>query len=47
LKGSILDALKYKVMLKYCRKKGWDEREIPKKSTLKKLSLSEEVNELE
>jgi aldehyde:ferredoxin oxidoreductase len=48
LKGSILDAIKYNVMLKkYYSKRGWDERGIPKKSTLKKLGLSDEANELE
>ena len=48
LKGSMLDALKYDVMLKkYYRKRGWDERGIPKKTTLKKLGLSDEANELE
>ena len=48
LKGSILDALKYNdVLKKYYRKRGWDERGIPKKITLKKLGLSDEAIELE
>ena len=42
LKGAMLDPLKYDVMLnKYYRKRGWDERGIPKKSTLKTLGLSD------
>jgi aldehyde:ferredoxin oxidoreductase len=48
LKGAMLDALKYNVMLKkYYRKRGWDDRGIPKRSTLKKLGLSDEAYELE
>lgn len=48
LKGAMLDALKYDVMLKkYYRKRGWDARGIPTKTTLKKLGLSEEASELE
>jgi aldehyde:ferredoxin oxidoreductase len=48
LKGAMLDALKYDVMLnKYYRKRGWDSRGIPTKTTLKKLGLSDEANELE
>jgi len=31
---------------KYYRKRGWDERGIPKKSTLKKLGLSDVTKEL-
>jgi len=47
LKGSVLDASKYNVMLnKYYRKRGWDERGIPKKTTLKKLGLSNVANQL-
>jgi aldehyde:ferredoxin oxidoreductase len=48
LKGSMLDPWKYDVMLKkYYRKRGWDERGIPKKTTLKKLGLSEVAKQLE
>ncbi len=48
LKGSVLDELKYNIMLKkYYRKRGWDERGAPKKSTLKRLGLADEANELE
>ena len=47
LKGSMLDLLKYDVMLKkYYRKRGWDERGIPKKTTLKKLGLSDVAKQL-
>jgi aldehyde:ferredoxin oxidoreductase len=48
LKGAMLDALQYDVMLKkYYRKRGWDARGIPKKITLKKLGLSDVATELE
>jgi aldehyde:ferredoxin oxidoreductase len=47
LKGSKLDLVKYNVMLqKYYRKRGWDERGIPKKLTLKKLGLSDVAKQL-
>jgi aldehyde:ferredoxin oxidoreductase len=47
LKGAMLDPLKYDAMLnKYYRKRGWDERGIPKKSTLKTLGLSDVAKEL-
>ena len=47
LKGAMLDPLKYDAMLnKYYRKRGWDERGIPKKSTLKKLGLTDVAKEL-
>jgi len=47
LKGYVLDASKYNVMLnKYYRKRGWDERGIPKKTTLKKLGLSNVAKQL-
>jgi aldehyde:ferredoxin oxidoreductase len=47
LKGSKLDLVKYNVMLqKYYRKRGWDERGIPKKITLKKLGLSDVAKQL-
>jgi aldehyde:ferredoxin oxidoreductase len=39
LKDSKLELVKYDVMLqKYYKKRGWDERGIPKKITLKNLS---------
>jgi aldehyde:ferredoxin oxidoreductase len=47
LKGAKLDSVKYDVMLqKYYKKRGWDERGIPKKITLKKLGLSDEAKQL-
>lgn len=47
LKGSKLDAVKYDVMLKrYYRKRGWDERGIPKRTTLTKLGLGAVSKEL-
>jgi aldehyde:ferredoxin oxidoreductase len=47
LKGSKLDSVKYNVMLrKYYRKRGWDERGIPKKITLRKLGLSDVAKQL-
>jgi aldehyde:ferredoxin oxidoreductase len=47
LKGKKLDKEKYEAMLlKYYRKKGWDEQGIPKKSTLKKFGLTDVVNQL-
>ena len=47
LKGRKLDRDKYDAMLgKYYRKRGWDERGIPKKSTLKKLGLSDVATQL-
>jgi aldehyde:ferredoxin oxidoreductase len=48
LKGAMLDLVKYDGMLKkYYRKRGWDERGIPKKTTLKKLGLSDVARQLE
>jgi aldehyde:ferredoxin oxidoreductase len=48
LKGAMLDALQYNAMLKkYYRKRGWDDRGIPKKSTLQKLGLLDVANQLE
>jgi aldehyde:ferredoxin oxidoreductase len=48
LKGAKLDKEKYVTMLnKYYRKRGWDERGIPKKNTLKKLGLSDVANQLD
>jgi aldehyde:ferredoxin oxidoreductase len=47
LKGARLDRAKYEVMLKmYYRKRGWDERGVPTKSTLEKLNLKDVANEL-
>jgi aldehyde:ferredoxin oxidoreductase len=47
LKGSMLDLAKFDGMLnKYYRKRGWDERGIPRKTTLKKLGLSDVANQL-
>ena len=48
LEGSMLDLVKFDAMLKkYYAKRGWDERGIPKKTTLQKLSLSDVANKLE
>ena len=48
IKGSKLDLVKYEGLLKkYYRKRGWDERGIPKKTTLKKLGLSDVARQLE
>jgi len=47
LKGSKLDSVKYDIMLqKYYKKRGWDERGIPKKITLKTLGLSDVAKQL-
>jgi aldehyde:ferredoxin oxidoreductase len=47
LKGAMLDRAKYDVMLqKYYRRRGWDERGIPTKATLKKLGLDDAVGQL-
>ncbi|MDM7274700.1 MAG: aldehyde ferredoxin oxidoreductase family protein [Thermoprotei archaeon] len=46
--GSKLDPEKYHWMLqKYYQKRGWDERGIPRKSTLRKLKLEYTIPELE
>jgi len=46
-KGAKLDRAKYDVMLKrYYKKRGWDERGIPTKTTLKKLGLENAVKQL-
>ena len=48
LKGSTLDLEKYNTMLSaYYEKRGWDERGIPKKSTLAKLGLLDEAKQLD
>ncbi len=47
LKGSKLDLEKYKDMLqKYYHKRGWDDRGIPTKTTLKKLGLNDVAKKL-
>ncbi|MCW4002189.1 MAG: aldehyde ferredoxin oxidoreductase C-terminal domain-containing protein, partial [Candidatus Bathyarchaeota archaeon] len=47
LKGSKLDLVKFDDMLKkYYAKRGWDERGVPKKTTLKKLGLPEVAKQL-
>jgi aldehyde:ferredoxin oxidoreductase len=47
LKGAKLDRTRYNEMLQmYYRKRGWDERGIPKKSTLKNLGLENAAKEL-
>ena len=48
LKGAMLDPVKYDAMLrKYYKKRGWDEKGIPTKTTLKKLGLSDVAKELD
>ncbi|MEM2690566.1 MAG: aldehyde ferredoxin oxidoreductase C-terminal domain-containing protein, partial [Candidatus Bathyarchaeia archaeon] len=47
LKGAKLDRTKYEVMLKmYYKKRGWDERGIPTKTTLEKLGLKDAAKQL-
>jgi aldehyde:ferredoxin oxidoreductase len=47
LKGAKLDRTKYDVMLRmYYRKRGWDERGIPTKTTLKRLGLEDVTKKL-
>jgi aldehyde:ferredoxin oxidoreductase len=47
LKGAKLDKAKYEVMLNmYYRKRGWDERGIPTKTTLEKLGLKDVAKQL-
>ncbi|MEM2999395.1 MAG: aldehyde ferredoxin oxidoreductase family protein [Candidatus Bathyarchaeia archaeon] len=47
LKGAKLDLTKYNIMLQqYYQKRGWDERGIPKKSTLKRLGLEDVAKQL-
>ena len=46
-KGAKLDKSKYEAMLQmYYKKRGWDNRGIPTKSTLSKLGLSDVAQEL-
>ncbi|MBC7130762.1 aldehyde ferredoxin oxidoreductase family protein [Candidatus Bathyarchaeota archaeon] len=48
LKGAKLDRDKYEAMLQiYYKKRGWDERGIPKKETLIQLGLKDVIGELE
>jgi len=48
LKGAKLDRTKYDVMLqRYYRKRGWDERGIPTKTTLNNLGLADVAKQLE
>jgi aldehyde:ferredoxin oxidoreductase len=47
MKGAKLDRAKYDAMLsKYYRKRGWDERGIPTKTTLRKLGLEDVAEKL-
>ncbi len=47
LKGAKLDRAKYEVMLNmYFRKRGWDERGVPTKTTLEKLGLKDVAKQL-
>jgi aldehyde:ferredoxin oxidoreductase len=47
LKGAKLDRSKYDVMLqRYYKKRGWDERGIPTKTTLKRLGLEDVAKQL-
>ncbi|MBX5328120.1 MAG: aldehyde ferredoxin oxidoreductase family protein [Candidatus Bathyarchaeota archaeon] len=47
LKGAKLDRAKYDVMLqRYYKKRGWDERGIPTKTTLNKLGLKDVAKQL-
>jgi len=47
LRGSKLDRAKYDAMLQsYYRRRGWDERGIPTRATLKKLGLNDAAEEL-
>ncbi|MCW4007911.1 MAG: aldehyde ferredoxin oxidoreductase family protein [Candidatus Bathyarchaeota archaeon] len=47
LKGAKLDLTRYNIMLRqYYQKRGWDERGIPKKSTLKRLGLEDVAKQL-
>lgn len=47
LKGAKLDKAKYEVMLNmYYKKRGWDERGIPTKTTLEKQGLKDIANQL-
>jgi aldehyde:ferredoxin oxidoreductase len=44
----VLDYEKYNDMLSaYYKKRGWDERGVPKQSTLERLGLAEEAKQLD
>jgi aldehyde:ferredoxin oxidoreductase len=48
LKGSMLDLEKYNAMLSlYYQKRGWDERGVPKRSTMERFDLANEAKQLE
>lgn len=48
MKGAKLDRTKYNIMLqKYYSKRGWDERGIPTKTTLKQLGLGDVAKQLQ
>ncbi|MEM3578139.1 MAG: aldehyde ferredoxin oxidoreductase family protein [Candidatus Bathyarchaeia archaeon] len=48
LKGGRLDRTRYDILLqRYYKKRGWDERGIPKKTTLKKLGLENVAKQLQ
>jgi aldehyde:ferredoxin oxidoreductase len=48
LKGAKLDKTKYDAMLQtYYKRRGWDDRGIPSKTTLKKLGLEDAAKQLE
>jgi aldehyde:ferredoxin oxidoreductase len=48
LKGAKLDRAKYDIMLqRYYSRRGWDERGVPTKATLKKLGLQDTIGQLE
>lgn len=47
-KGAKLDRTKYNIMLRrYYKKRGWDERGVPTKTTLKKLGLEDVAKQLQ
>jgi len=47
MKGSILDPARFDIMLQnYYKKRGWDQRGVPKKATLNKLGISNVAKEL-
>jgi aldehyde:ferredoxin oxidoreductase len=48
LKGAKLDKTKYDAMLQtYYKRRGWDDRGIPSKTTLKKLGLEDAAKQIE
>jgi aldehyde:ferredoxin oxidoreductase len=47
MKGSTLDPARFDIMLQnYYKKRGWDQRGVPKKATLSKLGISNVAKEL-